>query len=107
MANEIRLVYPNTGEVDITVEAYYDNAGTMTARTDSPKAMSDADIAGVYVCDVGSDWAFGDTLMFKDGSAIISTDEYLKIVGADNDTLKTISEQIDAISAAAGQPSID
>ncbi len=106
MANEIKLAYAKTGAT-VTCKAFYDVAGTMTQRAGVASLSEDEN--GVYSGDAADITLIeaSDLLVYYDDSVIVGSEIYLDVVGADNDTLKTISNQIDSLPANSGYPYLD
>ena len=75
MANELKLIYPKTAAT-VTAKAFYDNSGTLTAR--SGTASLTEDVAGIYRGDAAdiTDLTKGDLVIYYDEGAIIASETY-------------------------------
>ena len=75
MANELRLIYGNTGST-VTCKGYYNDSGTMTARGGAASLAENSDY--VYAGDASDIFGLtaGDMIVFFDDATIVGSESY-------------------------------
>ena len=95
MANEFKLAYANTGQIDITAQVFRGNP--LVALEDPAVALTE-DVAGIYAGDTDDcTLAAGDLIVYYDGAVIIGSEIHQPEVDADVDTLITANASIVSI----------